>query len=284
MTTLETTSRFDLAPSPAHARRGVRAVLLPRPVRVALGLARATLLEAWRSRWFAAAALLALAVGGVAAFAGALALTESQAIGLSLAAPLARLAAVLVLATFTVTAIARELADGSVELVFAAPVSRLTWILGRWLGVAGVAAGTAAAAAVPLALHAPAEPLLLWALSLWLELVVVGGVALLLSISFAQVPAALLSLIAFYTMARLVGIVMLLNSRAPLEAPAWIARAGDALLGVLGHLLPRLDLFTRTEWLLGAQAPAIAPALLQVAVWIALIPAAAWLDLRSRRG
>lgn len=259
-----------------------------RALRVATGIARFTLLEAWRSRWPAAAALLAATVAGVLLFSGAIALTERAAVGLSLAAPLARLAAVLVLAAFAVTALTRELGDGSIDLVLAAPLSRLTWLAGRWLGLCGVALGTACAAALPLALQAPPEALLAWTVSLWLELTLVAGVAMLLSISFAQVPAALLGLLAFYAMSRLVGVLMLIAGRAPLEAPAFVGVLGDGLLAVLGHLLPRLDLFTRTDWLLadgaGAAAAGGALAALQVAIWIALVPAVGWLDLRERRG
>jgi hypothetical protein len=259
-----------------------------RALRVTAGIARFTILEAWRSRWPAAAALLAAAVAGVLLFSGALALTERAAVGLSLAAPLARLAAVLVLAAFAVTVLVRELADGSFDLVLAAPLSRLTWLAGRWLGLCGVALGTACAAALPLALQAPPQAVLAWAASLWLELVLVAGVAMLLAISFAQVPAALLGLLAFYAMSRLVGVLMLLAGRAPLEAPAFVGVVGDALLALLGHLLPRLDLFTRTEWLLAEDmtqaAAGGALAALQLAIWIAIVPAVGWLDLRERRG
>jgi len=259
-----------------------------RALRVAVGIARFTVLEAWRSRWAAAAVLLAAAVAGVLLFSGALALTERAAVGLALAAPLARLAAVLVLAAFAITALVRELGDGSIDLVLAAPLSRLTWIAGRWLGLCGVALGTACAAALPLALQAPPAALVGWAASLWLELTLVAGVAMLLSISFAQVPAALLALLAFYAMSRLVGVLMLLAGRAPLEAPAFLGMLGDGLLTVLGHLLPRLDLFTRTDWLLPDAAGAAAAhgglAALQLAIWIVLVPAVGWLDLRARRG
>jgi len=280
-----TTSSITL-PNDAFGSPGAAPVRGRTGLHVARSLAGFTMLEAWRSRWLAAAALLAGAVAAVMLFTGEMALTEPGAVALSLAAPLARLAAVLMIATFAVSALARELNDGSIELVLSAPVSRLTWVFGRWLGLAGVALGTALAAALPLALQAPPLALAAWAVSLWLELCLVAGVALLLAISFAQVPAALLSLLAFYAMARLVGVLMLLNSRAPLEAPALLAQLGDLLLGTLGHLLPRLDLFTRTDWLLGgAGAPAgLGLGAIQVALWLALVPAVAWLDFAKRRG
>lgn len=90
--------------------------------RVVPSLARFTLLEAWRSRWPAAVVLLAASVAGVVSFGGAMALTEQREVGLALAAPLARLAAVLVVAAFSVALLARELNDGSIDLVLSAPV------------------------------------------------------------------------------------------------------------------------------------------------------------------
>jgi ABC-type transport system involved in multi-copper enzyme maturation permease subunit len=283
MTALDLGLRGGSAGFAAIARGGSDA---RRTLRVVLGLARFTMLEAWRGRWPIAAVLLAAAVALVQGFTAATALTESSAVALSLAAPLARLAAVLVVAIFAIGALVRELNDGSIDLALAAPVSRLTWLAGRWLGLAGIALGTAIAAAAPLAANAPWLALAAWTASLALELVLVCGVGLLLSISFAQLPAALLSLLAFYTMSRLVGIVMLINARAPLEGPALLARVGDAVLGALGHLLPRLDLFTRTDWLLGASGAAAGTglALLQVTIWLVLVPAVGWLDFRNRRG
>ena len=277
-----------LTPPPIAATvvAGSRAPAAPAGPRVVLSLARFTLLEARRGRWPAALALLAATVAGLLSFGGAMALTEQREVALSLAAPLARLAAVLVVAAFAVALLARELNDGSIDLVLSAPVSRLTWIAGRWLGLAAVAGGTAVAAALPLVMHAPPAALAAWAASLWLELCLVAGLALLLSISFAQVPAALLSLLAVYAMSRLVGVAMLISANAPLEGPAPLARAADLLLGLLGHLLPRLDLFTRTDWLLGGAGAGagVGLALVQVAVWTVLVPAVAWIDLGKRRG
>ena len=216
MTALDLGLRGGSAGFAAIARGGSDA---RRTLRVVLGLARFTMLEAWRGRWPIAAVLLAAAVALVQGFTAATALTESSA-------------------------------------------------------------------AAPLAANAPWLALAAWTASLALELVLVCGVGLLLSISFAQLPAALLSLLAFYTMSRLVGIVMLINARAPLEGPALLARVGDAVLGALGHLLPRLDLFTRTDWLLGASGAAAGTglALLQVTIWLVLVPAVGWLDFRNRRG
>jgi ABC-type transport system involved in multi-copper enzyme maturation permease subunit len=280
-----TTSSITVPTDPI-APRGAAPIRGHAGPRVVRSLARFTVLEAWRSRWLAAAMLMAGAVGAVMLFTGEMALTEQGSVALSLAAPLARLAAVLLVATFAVSVLARELNDGSIELVLSAPVSRLTWVFGRWMGLAGVALGTAVAAALPLALQAPPAALVAWTVSLWLELCLVAGVALLLAISFAQVPAALLSLLAFYAMARLAGVLVLLNSRAPLEAPAVVAQLGDLLLGMLAHLLPRLDLFTRTDWLLGgAGAPAgLGLGAVQLALWLVLVPAVAWLDFAKRRG
>ena len=261
-----------------------RAADAARAARVVRSLAHATLLEAWRSRWPAAALLAAATIAGLTAFAGAIALAEPGAVAIALGAPLARVAAVLVLATFAASALSRELADGSIDLVLAAPISRLGWILGRWTGLAAVAAGTALAVSAPLAAHAPPLALAAWAASLWMELCIVGGLVLLLSISFAQVPATLLSLLAFYAASRLIGVFLLLAERAPIEGPRLVARLGDAVLAVLAHLLPRLDLFARTEWLLDAGSARPGPAVLQTLGWVAIVPAAAWIDFGRRRG
>jgi hypothetical protein len=282
---MTTTTPDALARAPDRApAEPVRRLSMPRVTR---SIARFTVLEAWRGHWLAAALMMSAAIAGALLFATEMALTERQSVGIAMAAPLARLVAVILLATFAVTALTRELGDRSIELVLAAPVPRLAWIVGKWAGLCCIGLGTAALAALPLLLQAPAGAVLLWAGSLWLELCLVAGLALLLSISFSQLPAALLSLLAVYAMARLIGVVMLLQSRAPLEGMAVVGRFNDMLVGALAHGLPRLDLFTRTDWLLAAHegmaVSAIGAPVVQLAIYVGIVLTVGWLDFRSRR-
>ena len=60
-------------------------------------------------------------------------------------------------------------------------------------------------------------------------------------------------------------------------------KAADGLLSLLGLVLPRLDLFTQTEWLIsGVDAAAMGALAGQVALYLGLLPAVGLWDLHRR--
>jgi len=259
---------------------GVR-LRFPKGTARAIGaVARDSLREALRGRWLWMAALAALAAAAIAAFAGSLALLEEHDLALSFAAPLARLFAVLIVALSAISSVARERSDGTLLLALAAPMSRQSWLMGKTLGYIALAGLSAIVLALPVLLFAPAPgAAFAWVLSLGMELALVGCMSLTIGMVLPQIPLAVCALLAFYVLSRDLHTVTLLAERAndysQLGALAALAQA-------VCSIFPRLDLFTRTEWLLGA-APGIqmlALLALQTAIYCALAFCAALLDLR----
>lgn len=249
-------------------------------VRAAIAIARNTVREGLRARlplvW------LALAGGllGLQSFVSALAMIDGSAVVLSLAAPVARLAAVIVTAVFVIAPLARELGERGTEIVFSAPIPRASWALGRIAGHAALAAGTALAATLPLLLHAEAAPLARWGLTLAGECALVAALASLVTFSLERLPLSLLAVLAFYACARLIGVIEMIQKTRASEG------AIDAFIGTLALVLPRFDLNARTAWLVdpGAAAPgALLAALLQTALYGAIVLVAASLDVERRR-
>ncbi len=244
-----------------------------------------TVIEALRGRWaLAAFAALGLAAGAMA-FAAQMAVIDRATVALAIGAPLLRLACVLLVGVFGVTLVVRELSERTVDLTLAAPVSRGAWLAGKWAGVAAVAMATALLAAVALAPLAEPAALAVWTASLALETALVAALAIVVSVSLAQVPIALLALGAFYALARVIGVLLLLQERAPLEVHGAVDRAAGAVLQALAHALPRLDLFTRTEWLLAAGVPPMAelgPVLAQAVLYGALLAVVGAIDFGRR--
>jgi ABC-type transport system involved in multi-copper enzyme maturation permease subunit len=246
---------------------------------VVRALAMCTWLEAVRSRWSAILAIGILFVFAVAAFIGAWALVEREQVVLAITAPLTRLFAISVVALITISAVVREFNDRSIMLTLAAPISRATWILGKTLGFSLIAVVTALALSLPLIILAPALTTVLWAVSLAMELIVLVSAAILIACVLRQIPAAVLALMSFYLLARLIGVLLLIAERAPYETSAQVNSLNSGFLKLLSALLPRLDLFTQSIWLFEAVPVTVLwPVLTQSLLYCGLLWLIALLD------
>ena len=263
-----------ISPSRLGVRRWAQAVCT---------VARDTLIEAFRGRLLWMTLLGALGVATIATFAHDLALTEQRNVGLGFAAPLARLVAVIIIALSAIGSAAREHSDGSLLLALAAPMSRVGWLIGKVLAFFSLAALTAIILIVPLIEYAPAPAAAFaWLASLTMELALVASVSLAIGIVVTRIPLAVCAFLAFYALARDLHVLQLLAMRAERysqsDALATLARTATAIF-------PRLDLFTRTDWLFDA-APDIATIALlalQSSMYCLLALSAAALDLRRMR-
>jgi hypothetical protein len=243
-------------------------------------IARHTVLEAWRNRLLWLLLLAAAGAMALGAFLDQLALTESRQLQAAVLAALLRLAAVFLTATFVVTSMLREAADKGRELLLALPIPRYVYLLGKLAGFAVLAVLPAALfGALALAL-APAGQALLWAASLLCELWIVAAFSLLCTVSLSQVLPALAAAGAFYMLARLIALLQLLGHGAA-GAHGLSQRVLNFLLDGIALLLPHLDSFTRTEWLLyqTGNAAALGPIAAQTAIFVSLMAAAALFDL-----
>lgn len=248
-------------------------------LRPALTIARYTLLEALRNRLPWLLALAALAAIGVGGFLNELALTESRQIQAALLAALLRLAAVFLVAAFVVTSMVREADDKGLELLLALPIPRAAYLLGKLGGFGALALLPALLFGALALFFAPPAQSALWAVSLLCELWIVAAFCLFCVLSLNQVTPALAAACGFYVLARAAGALQLMGGHGAAASPA--QRAIGHGIDLVAALLPRLDTFTRTEWLVyhTGDARALGEILAQTAIWVALTTAAALFDL-----
>lgn len=253
------------------------------PLKPALTIARYTLLEALRSRLPWLWLLAACGAAGLAGFLQQLALTESAAVQAALLAACLRLAGVFLLATFIVTSMAREAADKGLEWLLALPMPRAAYLLGKLLGYGALAAVPAVLFGLLMAVFAPPAQSALWAASLLGELWIVATFSLLCAASLQQALPALAAVSGFYVLARSVGSLQLLAHGAR-AGDSWAQQALTGAIDVLALLLPRLDAFTRTEWLLYATGDwqALGSVAAQTAIYAGLLTACALCDFYRR--
>jgi len=107
----------------------------------------------------------------------------------------------------------------------------------------------AAVTTLALAPLAPGFGLALWGVSLALELTLVAALALFCVITFAQIMPAISFVVAFYLLARSMSAVRLLSTSQLLAPNDWTNRIIVRLVDALAWLLPGLDQFTSTAWL-----------------------------------
>lgn len=244
-----------------------------------LTIARFTLLEGLRARFFRIAGLVFLIVLGGALFAGELAITESVRIRATLLAAFLRPATIFLVSLYIISSMARESNDKGTELILAIDMPRASYILGKFAGFALLGTSLALAAGLLAATLAPPQPAALWSLSLLLEIWLTAAASLFCAVSVTQiVPAASLAL-GFYLLARNITTIQLLGNSPVLEHNL-SHEAITRLFDLIALALPRLDNFTQSAWL-GGYAPAwnILPSLLgQSTLYIALLLGAAMFD------
>lgn len=246
-----------------------------------LTIARLTLLESWRNRLPWAVLVLALLGMGLAAFLEEVTATETRMMQSAILGALFRLGAVFLVTVAAISGTARELHDRLVEVMLALPMPRFAYFLGKLAGYAIAALGVALAFAVALLPFAPPLQVVWWSLSLAAELILMAAMGLLLVLTLSQVPLALAAAMGFYLLARSTGALILMAS-GPL--PGHISQAGQwevAILTLLSWLLPGLEGFTPSAWLVyhAGDGQAVLSILLETAIYLSFIIGMGLFDL-----
>ncbi len=247
-------------------------------------LARFTLLEAVRTR-LAWVFLIALAVVFAAAyFMHQLAVTESMRMLIAFSAAATRLVAVFVLGLFVLTSLVREFNDKGLELTLSFDLRRGDYILGRFAGFAMIALVMALIAGIPQLLLAPVDAALQWTLSLALELVIVAALGIFCILTFTQLITAASFVAAFYLLARAISALRLISANPIVGADSASGQVMAKLIDALALVLPSLDRFTQSAWLVDGSGSwhAMGSCAVQALVYTALLTAAAMFDFYRR--
>lgn len=248
-----------------------------------LTIARHAWLEAIRTRYLWSLIGMMLVLLTASYFVRSLAITESARMQVGVFAALARAAGVLLVALHVAGTTARQFHDKETDLLFALDLTRSQFLVGRFLGYVLVCALSAGIIGACVALLGAPGHWLAWVVSLWLELVLVAALALFFMVTFVQIVPAVLFVCAFYLLARSITALQLVSRSPLLSGGDSVTGWGQGILDGLALLLPRLDRFTATRWLMDPDAGAALGAVLwQAPVYVAVLLAAALFDLQRR--
>lgn len=252
-------------------------------LRAIFTIAHFTFLEAARARL---ALLLLLALIGV--FAGSLFLNEitiadSQRIQVTFLAALLRPASVFLLCLFIISSLSREFNEKGFELILSLDIPRASHALGKLLGFMGIAALLSAGVSLLLAAFAPPLQVALWGISLLCELWIMTALSLFCVFTFSQIVPAMSMSLAFYLLARTISTIQLIG-HAPMHESGPSRTVLVHLIDAIALLLPRLDTYTQTAWLVDNAGSwtmlwAIAG---QTAIYLALLTSGALFDLSRK--
>jgi len=247
-------------------------------------IARFTVLEAWRTHLPWATVTVLIIAAGTSMFVKELAITESNRVAVAFLAGIGRIAVVLMVSLYIVSTMAREFNDRVTDLTLSLELPRASYVLGKLLGYGTVATGIALSAGMLLLPFAGGIGWLVWTSSLVLELWIVASLSLFCIVTFNQVMQAVGFVLAFYALARSIGAIQLISA-SPLLANGEATRSlTRTLLDIIAYLLPGLDRFTQTTWLVdsGANLNSLGLIVGQTAVYAALLTAASLFDFQRR--
>jgi ABC-type transport system involved in multi-copper enzyme maturation permease subunit len=212
---------------------------------------RFILLTAIRDRLFPALLLLILALIGVTKALSETAMLENHEMHLAMSAGLARIVLNMGLAVFVCFHVRAMYDTREIDVMLSRPVSRPHLVFGLWLGFSLVASVLVVAVAVMIAFLHPAnmQGFLFWTASLLLESWIVVAIALFASLTNKSAVTSVLVSFTFYVLGRLMAFfIATANARISFEE-AWIGEGLRYLIKAVSVVIPRLDMFAQTEWL-----------------------------------
>lgn len=243
-------------------------------------IARYTFIEALRNRLFLLALAGLVCMLGIAEFTGELAITETRRIQATLVGSITRWFLVITCALFVITSMVREANDKGLEMLLSLPVSRACYYFGKYCGFMLLGMVILALAAPLLMLYTEPAALGIWLLSLLCELAIIIAVSMLCLFTFSNITVAFMATLAFYLLSRTISAIQLLSITPILESEGVAQQFMNWLVGVIAWVLPDLDAYTRSDWLVyGPDAGTLSFVLLQTFVYLLLLFAAGLFDL-----
>ena len=247
-------------------------------------IARYTLLEAARARLLLFTVMVVLVLVAASLFIRGIAITESTRFQIGFYAACARYATVIVAALYLIASVSREFQDKGLDVALALDLPRSHYILGKLVAFLFLGTALAVAASVPLAVVDGWERATLWGTSLAFELALVVSLALFCVITLNHVMPAFVFVLAFYVLARTLTVIRLISANPIADATAPAHRFMRGLVESLALVVPPVDAWTRTTWLVDERAPwSVLIAIAESSVlFVVIVTAAAIFDIQRR--
>ncbi len=247
-----------------------------------LATVRLILITALRDRLYSSILGLEVVALASAVFLGGAMMFEQRASVLAFGAGLTRIAVVLGLTIFTAFHVERLYGTKEIEAILSRTISRHGFMIAYWAGLVVMAIAMVMPLIVFVVLFQVSKAgLVWWAASLVMECALVLAFALFAALILERaIPTIFLS-IGFYFLCRMLSFFLGIATHGPQNG---LNRIANPVFEAIAMLLPRLDLFSQSRWLVyGPSAQDVffwMP--LQTAIYVPLLLAVAAIDLRRK--
>lgn len=241
---------------------------------------RLVLITAFRDRLFLSLYGLLAVVLSVSAFTGSGAIMEAAEMSLVYMAAGSRAVLVMGLVIFVAFHVERMFESKEVEAILARTISRPKFIMAYWLGLTVVGLLlTLPTLSVILVFHLSVIGAVAWCISLALEILIVLAFTLFAAMTFEKAVPTVLATVGFYALSRLMSFI----TGITVFHQSGVNRIINPYIEALSFALPRLDLFSQTQWLVyGPEQATIYIIIVQAIVYVPLLLLAASHDLLKK--
>jgi ABC-type transport system involved in multi-copper enzyme maturation permease subunit len=255
-------------------------------------IVRYVILTAVRDRLFVGLLAAMLLAALISYSMSATALVEEHAMRLAFLSGSLRLITVLGMVIFTCFHVRRTFDLREVESMLARPISRSRFILAYWTGLAVITCGVVfLVGGIVLGASTPASPIggavllnrvLFWSGSLLLENLIVVAIALFGSLILSSAVSSVLFTTAFYVLARMMAFFVMTAESVLTRFEFPTLRR---ILHGVGVFMPRMDFFTKSEWLVYGKdiAEGLQYSAFQAALYLPLLLVASMYDFSRRQ-
>jgi hypothetical protein len=219
---------------------------------------RYTIITALRDWLFLGILLLVLLGTTISLFLGSTALVEQQFMAAAFISSAVRMITILGLVVFVCFHVRRSFDNKEVELILSKPISRVAFVISYFSGFAWLAFCIVTPVSLLFwALHLikyldlQLGGLIWWSVSFYLETLIVLSFTFFGALLLRSAVSSVLFALSFYFLCRIYGFLLIsINSVASMGRSTLLGRVSEDILSFLGIFIPRLDMFTKSEWLI----------------------------------
>jgi hypothetical protein len=245
---------------------------------------RYILITALRDRLFAGLCAALLVATGISLLLGSTAFLESWQMTVVLASGAARLILMSGLMVFACFHIHQMFDNKEIEVMLSRPLSRPCLLFQYWLGftAVGLLLSLIVLAIIGLIGSYDLQGYAAWSLSLMLEVMLVVAMAVFASFTLRSAVLSVMGCMGLYLLSRMMAFFIMTSQSGLGTTGSW-APLGQ-VLEVISVMVPRLDMFTQSDWLVYGM-PMLGGwwhVIVQAAIFTPLLLMAAMVDFRRR--
>lgn len=227
----------------------------------------------------------------ISMFLGSTSLVEEQHTSLAYMSGMSRIILVVGFVLFTCFHVRRALDNKEIDMVLSKPISRGSFIISYWIAfMILIVTVTIPLAVVMMVLgnmfytDTSFYGIVIWSLSLICELSIMTAFAMVSTLIQKSVVSSVMSCYAFYLLSRVISFFTSLEHPLVERGGSLWEQLMGGLVKLVSALLPRLDLYARTEWVIYSIGNDINYVwLYQSLIYIPLLLAMAVIDFRRKQ-